>query len=436
MELVVAKFGGSSLADSDQFKKVKKIVEADGARRYIVPSAPGKRNKGDHKVTNLLYMCHQLASHGLNFDEVYGIIEERFLEIAAQLDSKVPIGSYLEEIKEEIRRGASSDYTASRGEYLSGLLLADYLGYDFVDAKELILFDSVGNFDREGTNQKVGQVLGQIERAVVPGFYGADPSGRIVTFSRGGSDVTGSILARGLEASLYENWTDVPGFLMADPNIVPEAKPIEVITYKELRELSYMGAPVLHEDAVFPVKLAGIPIKVKNTNEVEEPGTLIVDESAPMDQVGTITGIAGKKGFTVIAIEKTLMNQEKDFYRKLITVVETNGLTIEHMPTSIDSVSLVIPSDQLGGKLDKVLEEIRIYCKPDSLITYPNMALIAVVGRGMIRTQGVSARVFGSLAENGVNIRMISQGASELNIIIGVENDDFDQAIAAIYRAF
>lgn len=435
-DLIVAKFGGSSLADSRQFQKVKKIVEMDERRTLVVPSAPGKRSKADHKVTNLLYMCHQLASHNLNFDEVYAHIESRFMDICKELDTDVPMGTLLEEIKADIRNGASRDYTASRGEYLSARVLADYLGFEFVDARDLICFDEQGVFDAEKTNQRVYEVLDSVERAVVPGFYGAKPNGEIVTFSRGGSDITGSILARGLGAGLYENWTDVPGFLMADPNIVKDPKPIEAITYKELRELSYMGAPVLHEEAVFPVKIAGIPIMVKNTNEVDAPGTLIVGDSAPISGGSIITGIAGKKDFTVLSIEKTKMSAEKDFFRKLITVLETNEVTLEHMPSSIDSVSVVIPSDQLKGKKEKIMEEIKIYCRPDSIVSDPDMALIAVVGRGMIRTRGVSARVFTALAEKGVNIRMIIQGASELNIIIGVENSDFEPAVAAIYEAF
>ena len=435
-EVIVAKFGGSSLANSAQFKKVKEIVASDANRRYVVPSAPGKRSKSDHKVTNLLYMCHQLASHGLSFEEVYSIIETRFNEICNELGTTVDINVYLNEIKKEIRNGASPDFIASRGEYLSAIVLSDYLGYEFVDAKDVVCFDEKNAFDAELTNKRVGEVLTKIERAVIPGFYGANPKGEIITFSRGGSDVSGAIVARGVNAVLYENWTDVPGFLVADPNIVKNPKPIGSITYKELRELSYMGAPVLHEESVFPVKLAGIPIKVKNTNDIEAPGTLIVDDSAENTHAGTITGLAGKKDFTVITIEKTRMSLEKDFYRKLITVLETNDITIEHMPSSIDSVSLVIPSEQLASKMDKIIEEIRIYCKPDSIISHPNMALVAIVGRGMIQTKGVSARVFTALANNGVNIRMITQGASELNIIVGIENSDFDKAISAIYEAF
>lgn len=435
-EIIVAKFGGSSLADSKQFKKVKEIIVSDNRRRYIIPSAPGKRDSNDHKVTDLLYMCYQLASHKLNFDEVYGIIEKRIYDIYNDLELQINIEEILYKIKKRIKGGESKDYIASRGEYLSAILLSDYLGFEFVDAKDIIQFNDKGYFDSEATQNKIKEILGQIPNAIIPGFYGAKPNGEIVTFSRGGSDITGAIISRGVDAILYENWTDVSGFLMADPRIVDNPKPIETITYKELRELSYMGAPVLHEESIFPVKMAGIPVNIRNTNAIEEPGTTIVDDVSPIMNTGTITGIAGKKDFTVISIEKTLMSLEKDFYRKLITVLETNDISIEHMPSSIDSVSLIISNAQLNSKLDKVIEEIRIYCKPDSIISYPNMALIAVVGRGMIRTRGISAKIFTALANAGVNIRMITQGSSELNIIIGVENSDFNTGIAAIYKAF
>ncbi|SDZ23267.1 aspartate kinase [Proteiniborus ethanoligenes] len=436
MEVIVAKFGGSSLADSKQFAKVKDIIESNNKRRYIIPSAPGKRNDKDHKITDLLYMCYQLASHGLNFDEVYKIIEIRFEDICRDLRLDININKILRDIKEKIQNGASRDYAGSRGEYLNAIILSKYLDFEFIDAKELIVFNESDQFDPEATQIRVQSKLEGIPKAVIPGFYGAKENGEIITFTRGGSDITGAIIARGINSKLYENWTDVSGFLMADPRIVNAPKPIEIITYKELRELSYMGAPVLHEEAIFPVKKAGIPINIKNTNSPKEPGTMIVDDLTPVSSTGTITGIAGKKDFTVISIEKTLMSLEKDFYRKLITVLETNNILIEHMPSSIDSISLIISNTELNSKLQKVIEEIRIYCRPDSIICYPNMALIAVVGRGMIRTKGISAKIFTALANKGINIRMITQGSSELNIIIGIENADFDMAIAAIYEAF
>lgn len=435
-DVIVAKFGGSSLADSKQFSKVKDIISSNDKRKYIIPSAPGKRHSKDHKVTDLLYMCHQLASHGLGFDEVYSIIEKRYTDICQELGLDININAALNNIKEEIAKGASKDYAASRGEYLNAIILSHYLDFEFIDATELIVFHKNGQFDSERTQEKVQSRLAGASRAIIPGFYGAMQNGEIKTFSRGGSDITGSIIARGIDAELYENWTDVSGFLMADPRIVKNPKPIEKITYKELRELSYMGAPVLHEEAIFPVKKAGIPINIKNTNCPEDSGTMIVNDLSPVSYSKTITGIAGKKDFTVISIEKTLMGLEKGFFRKLISVLETNDIAIEHMPSSIDSISLIVSDSELNSKLEKVIEEIRIYCNPDSIICYPNMALIAVVGRGMINTKGISAKVFTALAKSGINVRMITQGSSELNIIVGIENADFEKAIAAIYEAF
>lgn len=435
-DVIVAKFGGSSLADSKQFAKVKDVINSDDRRKYIIPSAPGKRHSKDHKVTDLLYMCHQLASHGLGFDEVYSIIEKRYTDICEELGLDININDILNDIKEEIVKGASKDYAASRGEYLNAIILSRYLDFEFIDATELIVFHKNGHFDSEGTQEKVQSRLAEVSRAIIPGFYGVMPDGEIKTFSRGGSDITGSIISRGVDAELYENWTDVSGFLMADPRIVKNPKPIEKITYKELRELSYMGAPVLHEEAIFPVKKAGIPINIKNTNSPEDYGTMIVNDLSPVSYSKTITGIAGKKDFTVISIEKTLMGSEKGFFRKLISVLETNDIAIEHMPSSIDSISLIVSDSELNSKLEKVIEEIRIYCNPDSIICYPNMALVAIVGRGMINTKGISAKVFTALASNGINVRMITQGSSELNIIVGIENADFEKAIAAIYEAF
>lgn len=434
--VIVAKFGGSSLADSKQFIKVKDIIFSDERRKFIIPSAPGKRHSKDHKITDLLYMCQQLATHGLNFDEVYNIIQKRYEDICKELDLNLDINTILNDIKKKIQDGASKDYAASRGEYLNAIILSDYLDIDFIDASEIIVFNKKGEFDSESTQENVESKLNGVSRAIIPGFYGAMPNGEIKTFSRGGSDITGAIIARGINAELYENWTDVSGFLMADPRIVKNPKPIEKITYKELRELSYMGAPVLHEEAIFPVRKAGIPINIKNTNLPEDPGTMIINDFNPVAHFGTITGIAGKKDFTVISIEKTLMGTEKGFFRKLMSVLETNDIAIEHMPSSIDSISLIIANSELNSKLERIIEEIRIYCNPDSIICYPNMALVAIVGRGMINTKGISAKVFTALANGGVNIRMITQGSSELNIIVGIENADFEKAIAAIYEAF
>lgn len=434
--LIVAKFGGSSLADSEQFRKVKNIVLENEKRRYIVPSAPGKRFSKDYKITDLLYLCHAHAQNSISFDDVFRHIEERYTALARELEVRIDIKKYLDEIKKKIEDGASADYTASRGEYLNGLILADYLGYEFVDAAEIIRFKNYGRIDFEATQKAVDEKMSAVERAVIPGFYGAMPDGTIKTFSRGGSDVTGAIAARCLGAELYENWTDVSGFLMADPNIVENAKPIEVVTYKELRELSYMGAKVLHEESIFPIRDVCIPINIKNTNRPQDKGTLIVDDDKPISYSGTITGIAGKKGFTVIAVQKMLMNSEQGFCRKLLSILESNGVSFENMPSGIDSVSLVIEDTQLGDKLDNILEEIKRQCNPDSLEVYPNMALVATVGRGMDRTKGISSKLFRGLAEGDVNIRMINQGSSEINITVGVENEDFEKALRGIYKAF
>lgn len=433
---IVLKFGGSSLANSEQFRKVKNIVLDNEKRRYVVPSAPGKRFNKDYKITDLLYLCHAHAENGISFDDVFKHVEERYLNLAKELEVRIDIKKHLDEVKKKVEEGASADYTASRGEYLNGLILADYLGYKFIDAAELICFKNYGKIDLEATQKAVEERLKGVERAVIPGFYGAMPDGRIKTFSRGGSDITGAIIARCLDAELYENWTDVSGFLMSDPNIVENPKPIEVVTYKELRELSYMGAKVLHEESIFPIRDVGIPINIKNTNKPEDKGTLIVDDDKPINYSGTITGIAGKKGFTVIAVQKMLMNSEQGFCRKLLSILESNGVSFENMPSGIDSVSLVIEDSQLGDKLDNILEEIKRQCNPDSLEVYPNMALIATVGRGMSRTKGISSKIFTGLAEGDVNIRMINQGSSEINIIVGVENSDFEKALKAIYKAF
>ncbi|MBC7087753.1 MAG: aspartate kinase [Tissierellales bacterium] len=436
-EFFVSKFGGSSLATSKQYKKVKEIVNKNENIKVVVPSAPGKRDEKDHKITDLLYMCHQLSSHGLKFDDIFKMIAERFFEIRDNLSIDVDLEKILDEIKTNIENNRSIDYCASRGEHLNGILLAKYLGFEFIDAAEVIFFNEMNEVDEKKTIEELQNKikLGDKKRYVVPGFYGSFKS-EIKTFSRGGSDITGSVIANAIDAKIYENWTDVSGFLVADPKIVENPKEIEHITYKELRELSYMGAKVLHEEAIFPVKNKGIPIHIKNTNRPYDKGTLIVPDTWNFSKENLITGIAGKKGFTVITVEKTLMNSDKSFLRKLVSVFETNDISIEHMPSGIDSISIIVSDIDLNGKLSKIIEEIRIYLNPDNIISSSNMALVAVVGRGMIRTKGISAKVFTALSDAGVNIRMISQGSSELNIIIGLENSDFETAIRAIYKSF
>lgn len=434
--ITVAKFGGSSLADAEQFKKVKAIVLSDKKRRFIVPSAPGKRSREDQKITDLLYLCHSEMQHKIPFDNAFNIVADRYIKIAKELSINISLEKYLDEIRYNIASGASADYAASRGEYLNGIILSKYLEMEFVDAAEIIIFDKSGHFDSKETQRAVSERLLKLDHAVIPGFYGRAADGQIKTFSRGGSDISGAIVSSGVNASLYENWTDVSGFLMADPRIVDNPKVIERITYRELRELAYMGATVLHEDAIFPVRQAGIPINIKNTNSPFDPGTLIIGDQEIADRPGSITGIAGKKDFTVIAIEKTLMNTEIGFGRKLLSILENNNISFEHMPTGIDTISLVIEDLELNGKLDIILEEIQKRCNPDSVQVYPDMALIATVGQGMARTQGIASKVFTALADEGVNVRMIDQGSSEINIIVGVRTGDFEKAVKAIYYSF
>ncbi len=433
--VIVAKFGGSSLADASQLRKMKDIVMAGPNRRFVVPSAPGKRDGGDTKITDLLYMLHSAVVNRDAVDEIFSAIVERYVSIRDELSLNTDIEARLNKIIEDLWQGESADYAASRGEYLNGILIADYLGYDFIDAADVIFFDDFGNYDQKRTMSVLPGVLKEHERAVVPGFYGSKKNGMIKTFSRGGSDISGAIVACAAEAVLYENWTDVSGFMMADPRIVDSPKKIDVITYRELRELAYMGATVLHEDSVFPVIESAIPINVKNTNEPGNPGTMIVPEvSAELSQK-SITGVAGKKNFTVISLEKDGMNKEIGFGRRFLACLEKFSISFEHMPTSIDTICAVIADIRIKGCLDQLLDEIKKTCKPDSLEVYSNMALIATVGRGMIRRVGISAKLFGALAEGGVNVRMIDQGSSEINIIVGVENDDFEKAVRAIYTA-
>ncbi len=436
MGIKVAKFGGTSLADAQQIRKVHAIVQSDTDRRYIVPSAPGKRNNSDRKITDLLYLCHAHVKQNVPFDEVFSIVKDRYLNIVRELDLSLDLRPVLEEVKRQISEGSSADYTASRGEYLTGIILSELLGYDLVDPYEIVFFNDAGRLDTKRTQSVIETRLSRHDRAVIPGFYGCTHDGKIKTFPRGGSDISGAVIARGVHAEVYENWTDVSGLLMADPNIVSHPRPIDTITYRELRELSYMGAHVLHDEAIFPVREAGIPVKIKNTNSPDDPGTLIVQDADPITHTGTITGIAGKKEFTVITIEKALMNSEVGYGRRLLSVLEVNGISFEHMPSGIDTISLVVSDAQITHKLDKVIQEIKAECNPDSVEVYPNMALIATVGRGMAYTPGIAANIFAALGNNSINVRMIDQGSSEINIIVGIETDDFEKAVRVIYNAF
>ena len=437
MAVKTVKFGGTSLCNAENFTKVKNIILADKARKYVVPSAPGKRFPSDEKITDLLYLCYAKNSNGLSFDDTYEQISERYVGIETELGLKTNIALELLAIKKNILTGASEDYIASRGEYLSGLLLADYLGFDFYDAAELISFHADGTYDDE-TTQKWTQKLAETQNVVVPGFYGRKRDGSIKTFSRGGSDITGAIVARAVQADVYENWTDVSGFLMADPRIVENPKVISVVTYSELRELSYMGATVLHEDSIFPVRRAQIPINVRNTNRPEDEGTMVIPDAflKYYKRDGVLTGVAGRKGFTVITVYKDNMHNEVGFGYRLLRVLDRYNISFEHVPSGIDTMSLVISDVKLKEHLEQVLREIQRDCEPQSIEVYSNMALVATVGKGMIRSLGVAARLFGALYEAGVNVRMIDQGSSEMNIIVGIENDDLNAAVKAIYRAF
>jgi aspartate kinase len=438
MGIRVCKFGGSSVADAGQLRKVRSIVEAEAERCFVVPSAPGRRSPDDTKVTDLLYGLHAAQACGEPIDPLFRALSERYEKIAADLGLDCGLDAALAEVHDRIRAGASADYAASRGEYLSGILLASLLDRPFVDPAEIIRFDEHGRFLTEETQRAVAARLADAGRAVIPGFYGGMPDGTIKTFSRGGSDVTGAIVARGVGASLYENWTDVSGLLMTDPRIVDSPRTIESLTYRELRELAYMGATVLHDEAIFPVREAGIPVQIRNTNDPDAPGTTISRGGGADDEphTGRITGIAGRRDFTILALEKTLMNAEVGFGRRLLGVLERHQISWEHMPSGIDTLSVVLRDTVMDGRLDELLREIERECAPDAIEVQSGIALIATVGRGMSHVPGSAAKLFGALADAGINIRMIDQGSSELNIIVGVENADFERAVRAIYNGF
>ncbi len=439
MSIKVVKFGGSSLADADHFRQVAAIIKADPERRYVVPSAPGKRQKNDTKITDLLYRCYDLIKARASteaIDACYNEIRARYNGIIADLGLDYDISGMLDYIKNAMLHAAGRDFAASRGEYLNGMILAKYLGFDFIDAETVIYFKDNGTLDEERTNAELTAELEKHKYAVIPGFYGGTPNGTVRTFSRGGSDITGSIVARAAKADLYENWTDVSGFMMADPRIVENPCIIQEITYRELRELSYMGATVLHEDAVFPVRSAGIPINIRNTNRPEDPGTMIVPHSSGYDSEHIITGIAGKKGFSVLTIEKDMMNSEVGFGRKVLEIFEDNDVSFEHLPSGIDTMSVVVSTAAIDDRREKLMNAISRAVRPDSVFIEDELALIAVVGRGMVKAKGTAARVMSALAEADINIRMIDQGSSELNIIVGVGDDEYEDALRAIYAEF
>ena len=431
----IVKFGGSSLANAEQFQKVGEIIRSDESRRYVVPSAPGKRFDGDTKVTDLLYKCYNTAVEGEDFVPILQEIKGRYYEIIRGLNLDLSLEDEFVQIEADFRAQAGTDSAASSGDFLNGKVMAAYLGYEFVDAADVIRFDKNGNLDAEKTDRLLSKKLAKCERAVIPGFYGAGEDGKVKTFSRGGSDVTGSLVAKAIKADLYENWTDVSGFLVTDPRIVKNPEVIESITYRELRELSYMGATVLHEDAIFPVRKEGIPINIKNTNRPEDKGTFIVESTCKKPKF-TITGIAGKKGFCSINIEKSMMNSEVGFGRKVLQVFEDQGISFEHVPSGIDTMTVYVHQDEFEEKEQQVIAGIHRAVQPDFVEMESDLALIAVVGRGMKSTRGTAGRIFSALAHANVNVKMIDQGSSELNIIIGVENRDFETAVKAIYDIF
>lgn len=436
MGVKVVKFGGSSLADAGQFRKVADIIKSDPKRKFVVPSAPGKRFSDDVKVTDMLYACYEIASKNGDISEQFSKIKERYNGIISDLGIELSLDAQFTEIETCLKGKSGRDYAASRGEYLNGIILAAYLGYKFIDAADVIFFDDNGNFMLDKTIKTLRAVLADVENAVIPGFYGVSLNGTIKTFSRGGSDVTGSIVARAVKAELYENWTDVSGFLIADPRIVPNPEVIQTITYKELRELSYMGATVLHEDAIFPVRTAGIPINIRNTNAPEENGTMIVADEGTDVSKNTITGIAGKKGFSAITIEKAMMHSEIGFVRRVLEILEKYRINFEHMPSGIDTLTIVVSQSSLEGIENKLIADIIKEVNADNIEVEHNLALLAVVGRGMIKTRGVAGRIFAALAHSRINVKMIDQGSSEINIIVAVHEYDFEQSVKCIYDIF
>lgn len=428
------------MSKASQIRKAEAIINADPNRRYVINSAPGKRDSGDQKITDLLYLCHEHASRGLPFEEVFSIIASRFQSIADELQLQLDLSEELAIIKATIkdhgRSGQPADYAASRGEYLNGKIIAALLGWHFIDAAEVIFFDPQGNLDSQRSYDTLAEKLAH-QHAVIPGFYGSTADGQIKTFSRGGSDMTGSIVARALYAQCYENWTDVPGLFITDPRIVEGAFSIETITYQELRELSYSGATVLHEDAVFPVREVGIPVRIRDTNNPEHPGTAIVPRHHPQAKKGyLITGIAGRKDFTVIQIEKPMMNKEIGFGRRVLQVLEDHEVSFEHMPSGIDTLSVVVAASQIGNKLDAIVQELTLAVQPESIIVTDKMAMLTVVGRGMMHFPGLAARVLAALSDQSINVRMIDSGCNQMNLILGVDVERFEDAVRAIYAAF
>lgn len=432
----VVKIGGSSLADAKKIQKAVRIIRKDSDRRYIIPSAPGRRFAEDSKITDLLIICYELKKQNLSFDEPWGIITERFEEIVTELQLELDISTFLVEIRCKIEDGTTLDYVASRGEFLNGKILAEALGFDFVDAKDIIFFDANGRFYEENTREALIKLSEKYEHVVIPGYYGSLPNGEIKTFSRGGSDITGAIVARDTCATLYENWTDVPGLSMVDPAIIPDAKPIRVISYEELEELADGGAQVLHQSAIFPARDTGIPINIRDINQPNDPGTLVVADASLERRPHQITGIAGRH-FIVITVGKRGMNPEVGFVWKILGIMKDYGVAVQHFPGGNNTISLAIEKAHISSnKLEKVLNAIQRECKPQFLTVDEDVAIITIVGQNMINTQGIAATLFAGLASGNINVQLVAQGMSELTIIVGVKSDELEKAICAIYSAF
>lgn len=436
--LKVLKFGGSSMADAGQYAKVKAIVEYDAARRVVVVSAAGKRFKGDHKLTDLLYLCHAHLKYGVSCDSVFGMIRERYLQIERELGLSTGLEAELAALRKKMDRGISEDELVSRGEYFSARLMAAYLGYEFVDAADWLFFRQDATVDQE-TSYAALRKLAEGKRIVTPGFYGRLPDGSIKTFSRGGSDITGALAAAALDADVYENWTDVSGILMADPRIVDNPATIERITYDELRELSFLGAQVLHEQTIFPVREKNIPLNIRNTNDPSHPGTVILESfSGDLGAQDSrfITGVAGRKDYTIISLTKSGASSSVGVQRRMLEIFERHGVSVEYTPNGIDCLSVVVPARQMGEQVYAILRELQEQLQPDRLETTENIAIVAAVGRKMAFRPGISGRIFAALGEHGINIRMISQGPEEVNIIVGVSNDDYENTVRVLYDSF
>ena len=436
--LKVAKFGGSSLAGADQFRKVKEIIEADPGRMCVVVSAAGKRDKKDSKITDLLYLTHAHINYGVSHEDIFSMIEQRYYGIRDELGLAYDLESEFEKLRSELNRDIPVDYLVSRGEYLTARLMAEYLGYGFLDAAECVFFGYDGQIDYKRTYETIARKASKMPRFVMPGFYGSMPNNRIRCMTRGGSDISGAIVANALDADIYENWTDVSGILMADPKVVENPRPIKYITYQELRELSYMGASVLHEESILPVKEKNIPLNIRNTNRPQDAGTMImetIDSSLPQSK-RLITGIAGRRSFTVLTVYQKHIATDTLIVRKTLEMLEACKVEVEHITLGVDSFNIVMPTDQIRDRIYDIIGEIKRQFKPDRIKTEDNIALIACVGRHMVSVPGSSARLFGALGENRINIRMIAQGSEEISIIVGVDNRDFERTIRTLYDGF